>query len=150
MDENWKALPNTTVIDKRIADFKRLQNCDVSTLNATITKYSKKIDDLAANAVAQFDVEQKDALKLMKATSLTAKTYINSKMTDAMIAIDVSSSDYKMYITSKMDAAMSDIDKSLSALNSLRASVLAKVKSAIPSATKTYADVVAETSKAAS
>ena len=96
MFENWKALPNTTVINKRIADFKRLQNCDVSTLNATIAQCSKKIDDLAADAVTQFDIEQKDAIKLMKATSLTAKTYINSKLTDAMTAMDVSSSEYKV------------------------------------------------------
>ena len=150
MAENWKAFPTASVINKRLADFKRLQDCDTSTLNATITKYSKRIDDLAANAVAQFDVEQKEALKLMKATCLTAKTYINSKMADAMIAIDVSSSDYEMYVTAKMDAAVTEIDKSSSALNSLSASVLAKAKSALLSATKTYAAVLADTLTAAS
>ena len=149
MAENWKAFPTVSVIKKRLADFKRLQDCDTSTLNATITKYSKRIDDLAANAVAQVDIEQKDALKLMRATSLTAKTYINSKLTDATIANDVSSSDYKMYVTSKIDAAMTEVDKSTLALNALSASVLVKVKSSLPNVTKTYANVAADTSKAA-
>ena len=150
MTENWKALPSTTVINTHIAEFKRLQNCDVSMLNATIAQFSKKIDDLAANAVTQFDIEKKDALKLMKATSLTAKTYINSKLTDAMTAMDVSSSEYKVYVTTKLDAAVIELDKSSLALTSLSASVLAKVQSALPGTTKTFSAIISDASKAAS
>ena len=74
MTENWTSLPNTTVINKRIADFKRLQNCGVSMLNATITRCAKKIENIPTDTVTKFDVKQTDALKLMKATSLTVKT----------------------------------------------------------------------------
>ena len=93
MTETWKSLPNAKVTDKCFADFKRLQQCDVSTLNATIAQCAKKIDNLAADDVTRFDFEQKEALKLMKATSLTAKTNINSKLTDTRTNMDASSSE---------------------------------------------------------